>query len=221
MYIRVSLEAYLELSISGLIRYSVPWSLENGTQIFYTIASVVILTMIFAIFMTALLSPQIYFSKLETHDFQSRFGALTLGLDLKERKAVLFPSIFMLRRVLYAGMMIYWVEQSYFQIQFMIFKCSLCMLYVGYFRPFKSSFVNSLELTNEYMTLLCSYSLIMFSQIVHDPETRYLCGWQIIFLVLLILAINMSIIIFQAIRDAIKKCKLKYKKRQNMNIRKA
>lgn len=98
----------------------------------------------------------------------------------------------------------------------MIFKTSISMLYVGYYRPFALPSQNNLELLNEYLTLLCTYSLIMFSQLVPDPETRYLCGWQIIFLIVLTLSINLSLIIFQSIRDSIKKCKLKYTKRKKM-----
>lgn len=95
----------------------------------------------------------------------------------------------------------------------MIFKTSLSMLYIGYYRPFLLPSQNNLELTNEFLTLLCTYSLIMFSQMVPDPAIRYLCGWQIIFLIVLTLTINLSLIIFQSIRDSIRRCKLKYVRR--------
>lgn len=90
------------------------------------------------------------------------------------------------------------------------------MLYIGYFRPFALPMQNNIELTNEYLTVLCTYSLIMFSNMVPDPAVRYLCGWQLVFLIVLLLAINLFIIIFQSIRDSIRRCKLKYVKRKNM-----
>ena len=81
----------------------------------------------------------------------------------------------------------------------MIFKCSLFMLFVGYFKPFELSFQNNLELVNETLTLVCSYSLITFSAFVPDAETRYLCGWYIIALVALMLAVNLGVIFYKSI----------------------
>ena len=50
--------------------------------------------------------------------------------------AVLYPGFFMLRRLIYAAILIFWQEQNYFQIQSVVFKTSLFMIYVGYWRPF-------------------------------------------------------------------------------------
>ena len=82
------------------------------------------------------------------------------------------------------------------------------MIYSGYFRPFESSFANNMDLLNETLTLICSYSLIMFSEFVPSPETRSLCGWQLIALVLIFLVINLSVIIFQGLKHCIRRCKL-------------
>ena len=91
--------------------------------------------------------------------------------------ALFSPVLFMLRRIAYAGICVFWFDRSYFQIQFLIFKQSLFMLYTGYFEPNYIPSENTLELVNETLTLVCSYSLIMFSPLVPDAQTRYLCGW--------------------------------------------
>ena len=100
-----------------------------------------------------------------------------LGLDTRYRDKLLQPFLFMMRRLLYAALLVYWVEESYFQIMGMIFKTSLVMIYSGYIRPYLLPFANNLDLINEFLTLLCTYSLIMFSAFVPDAYTRYLCGW--------------------------------------------
>ena len=94
------------------------------------------------------------------------------------------------------------------------------MIYSGYFRPFESPFANTMDLLNETLTLMCSYSLIMFSEFVPSPETRSLCGWQLIGLVLITLVINLSVIITQGIKNCIRKCKLKAKRRKAKKLAK-
>ena len=113
-YIRFGLEAYLELSICALIKFVGPFSLENGSEIFFLFASIFIIVSIFAMFIIGVLVPQLHFKKLGTKEFEERFGDLTLGINLKSRAAVLFPVIFMLRRVLYAGIMVCLISRSYF-----------------------------------------------------------------------------------------------------------
>ena len=110
--------------------------------------------------------------------------------------------------------LVFWIDRSYFQIQFIIFKCSIYMIYSGSFRPFEIPFVNTMDLINETLTLMCSYSLITFSAFVPDAETRYLCGWELIVLVLFTLALNLVVIIGQGLKQCIRRCKLKNKRRQ-------
>ena len=65
-YIRFGLEAYLELSICAFIRYVGSFNMETGSEIFYSLASVFLLGMIFAFFTIGVLVPQIHFKKLDT-----------------------------------------------------------------------------------------------------------------------------------------------------------
>ena len=109
--------------------------------------------------------------------------------------------------------LVFWIDRSYFQIQFIIFKCSIYMIYSGSFRPFEIPFVNTMDLINETLTLMCSYSLITFSAFVPDAETRYQCGWEIIVLLVLSIAINLVVIIGQGLKLCIRRCKLKNKRR--------
>ena len=115
--------------------------------------------------------------------------------------------MFMLRRLLYAAILIGWVDRNYFQIQSVIFKCSLVMIYTGYMKPFKMQLNNNLDLITECLVILSSYSLLMFSAMVYKAETRYTCGWYLIVLVFLLIAVNLSVIIYQAVRLIITMCK--------------
>ena len=100
---------------------------------------------------------------------------------------------------MYALMLVNWVERNYFQVQSEIFKCSLVMIYLGHFSPFVSRLAGTVELINEVLIVICTYHLIMFTALVYDPGTRYLCGWPCIVVVFTLIAINLSVIVYQSI----------------------
>ena len=73
------------------------------------------------------------------------------------------------------------------------------MIYVGYFRPFEIPLINKIELFNESVTIICTYSLICFSAFVPDASTRYLCGWVLIGLVSFLVLFNLVFVMIQGI----------------------
>lgn len=95
----------------------------------------------------------------------------------------------------------------------MLFHSTLIFLALGQVRPFEDSRANNMEITNEILTLLCCYSLIMFSNFVPDAKTRYDCGWQLIGIVLSLILFNLAIILGQSVASLCKYCKQKWRKR--------
>ena len=95
------------------------------------------------------------------------------------------------------------------------------MLYVGYNRPYYLPSSNLMELINETLTLMCCYSLIMFSAFVPDAQTRFLCGWELVGLVALIVIINLCVITYSSLKRSIWRCKLKKIRRQKMKEHRA
>ena len=74
------------------------------------------------------------------------------------------------------------------------------MIYVGLVRPFNDKFANILELTNEVLILLASYSLIMFSALVPDAAVRSQTGWALILVTMIAMSLNIFIISGQGFR---------------------
>ena len=56
------------------------------------------------------------FDLINTPELQTRFGDMYVGLNTKSRIALFSPVLFMLRRISYAGICIFWFSRSYFQI---------------------------------------------------------------------------------------------------------
>ena len=91
------------------------------------------------------------------------------------------------------------------------------MIYVGYWRPYELPMSNKLELVNETLTTVCTYSLVMFSAFVPDAGTRYTCGWPLIGVVFLMMAINLSVIIYLSFQKIMRTCRLRYKRLRKKN----
>lgn len=195
-YIRFLLEAYLELSLTCLIRFQA-FSFSTPSEKFHSTFVVLMFVTLVLFVAFALFYLQMNFSKLSAADGpKMRLGGLYLGIRTTERSAILSPVVFLVRRLTFAAILVTWSQRSYFQIQAIIFQCSLVMIYTGYMRPYEKKTTNTMELINETITILCSYFLIIFSGFVAHPEARFLSGWPLIGLITMLIALNMAVIGF-------------------------
>lgn len=129
-YIRFILEAYFELQICSLLRFK-NFSFAGGDQAFYSIFVIIVIVATWGMMIFACVFAMVKFGKLQDTELLKKFGDLYLGLNIKSRIALFSPVLFMLRRIAYAGICVYWFDRSYFQIQFLIFKQSLFMIFSG------------------------------------------------------------------------------------------
>ena len=87
------------------------------------------------------------------------------------------------------------------------------MMYVGSFRPYQLNLQNVVELVNEIVTTLCAYNLVLFSDYVPDPKTKYTFGWPIIVATTFLILFNLVIMCYDFIANIIHQCKLRCKRR--------
>ena len=67
------------------------------------------------------------------------------------------------------------------------------IIVVGWYRPFETWKANKLELFTETITLGVLDCLMMFTNFVSDPETRYSCGNLFIAVILLYTAVHLAV----------------------------
>ena len=127
---------------------------------------------------------------MQTKDFKDKYGSLYLGLHKRNKSSLWQPFVFVLRRFTYAIIIVLLAPQSYFQIQLLVFKTSLIMAFQGQVRPFETRHQNNLELFNETLTLLSTYTLFIFTEYVPEAYARYLIGWVLIGIMIVILVAN-------------------------------
>ena len=65
-------------------------------------------------------------------------------------------------------------------------------MYLGGVRPFEGTFLNKLELYNEFTLLILVYHLMVLSALVFDPLIKFQVGWSIIAFAGLNLLINIG-----------------------------
>jgi len=112
-YIRFWMEAYLELSISSLLRLKI-FSFDSPSDSFHSVFSVFICILLAVVFFLSIAILIFHFDKLSLPESKQKFGDLYLGLNTSRRILIIMPVMFMLRRVLYAAVLVFWVDRSYF-----------------------------------------------------------------------------------------------------------
>ena len=122
----------------------------------------------------------------------------------------------MLRRFIYAVIIVFCQELAFLQIMVLVFMQSLLMAFTPAVHPYSSRFQNKLETFNEAMALACTYFLFIFSDWVPDPYARHLSGWFLIVITMTIFGTNMFIISKQTVTRSYQKCMRKWRKRKYM-----
>ena len=82
-------------------------------------------------------------------------------------------------------------------------------MFILWFKPMETKKANMTEVFNDYTLLVLTYFLWCFTDVVSEPETRYILGYVFIGIVLSNLAVHQIVMITKALINL----KLKYKRR--------
>ena len=64
-------------------------------------------------------------------------------------------------------------------------------------RPMNSKLLNWMENLNEIIVYICGYFILLYTQWICDPEKRYEYGWFYIYIQVVVVSINFSLIFFE------------------------
>jgi len=105
---------------------------------------------------------------------QQRFLPAYEMLNLRHGRAtMLWPVVFMLRRVLFAIGVCALVENPEIQIILFMGPTMASMIVLASVKPLESASANELEIYNSFMLLAMSYCLMTFTPFVVDAQARY------------------------------------------------
>ena len=115
--------------------------------------------------------------KFKTHlndeEFEQRFGAAYEEIRTSSNTALGYPSIFMIKRLVFT-IFIFLVEDKRILQHFLIINMLACSTaYTWESEPFTDNLSNFQEVYNDYMVSIVSYSLLIFSDFVPDKKVQY------------------------------------------------
>ena len=113
------------------------------------------------------------FSKLDEPDFRTKYETLYLDLKTTQRSAYLHTAFFSVRRFLIIYLTVFRNEQLISSIYVTVFSSLFMIKYLFDYDPFKERVFNRFEKMNELFTFALCYSMILFSELVPDPEIKY------------------------------------------------
>lgn len=105
--------------------------------------------------------------------FDSFYGTLWLGLDLKRTMSVYYNCLFTFRRLLFAAIVVFMGGYPFLQVQLLLLSSVFAAEYSFIFNPFKDKKQNVLDIINEMTIVLTAYMTPFFTDFVGDPLFRY------------------------------------------------
>ncbi len=140
--------------------------------------------------------------------YENRVGEIYGDMRKDSKPALLYLSIFCLRRFLFVASVFFMGDIPLFQqFTFCILNFSY-LIYLISVKPLEEPSANHMEIFNEGMILGVNYHLFLFHFFAEDPDSAYNVGWSCIGITLIMMLVNVVIVLvktFKDIRFAIKK----------------
>ena len=207
-FIRVLIETYLENAIVNTLKLKAliwhPW-----TECLSSLFAILIVVGLVIYPIASLILMLKFKTRLNDEAVKNRFGAAYEEIRTSSNTALGYPSIFMMKRLVFT-LFIFLIEDKRIMQHFLIINMLACSTaYTWESEPFTDNLSNFQEVYNDYMVSIVSYSLLVFSDFVPDKKVQYKFGWVVCVLIGVQVATNMCIIIFGLVKTLINRYKLK------------
>jgi len=212
MFIRYLLEGSLDIAIcctlnlykdlsDGGFQWDSTFNIVNNVAQFVLGGGV----MVFPIFVVVFYC--INFARWKDEDFDEKYGAIFEGLRKNSRASLLYPIIFVVRRLLLV--FVATITQDYFFIQLisLVFVCTGQVFYLVTWRPFEEPLLLKLDIFNEVTTVFLVDILTFFSNGNNFP-----IGVVVDIAFLVCLFSNLVVHLFFLVKDTVVSSKRKCKR---------
>ena len=138
----------------------------------------------------------------------------TLFLGLRKNHphnvAVVHPLLFLVRRVMYALIIVFMVDEPFFGSVLLLLSCFMMLCFTVTEAQWEDSAMNSLHIANECSFYGVCLFLLLFTGMVPSVYTRIFLGWCLIGFVICTIAYNMASVTYTSIKY-LKQVYLKFK----------
>jgi len=164
------------------------------------------------------------FNDFESPQFQARYGSLTEELRIKRHSTLnqMWIPIFFFRRFGYAAIIVLLTSSPLLQLVLCTSQSLFQIAWLALIRPFQHLSGNILQILNESTILFCFLSSFLFVDEQRSDGEAVRISWAMLGYIVIDMAINMVVIVYISVKDAIQKVKAlweKFKQRLN-NLRK-
>lgn len=141
------------------------------------------------------------FELMSNPEFQAKFGTLYQNLNLDQREACVYTSLFCLKRILFAVSTCYLPNTVIANIYTYIYISLGTIGYIINYRPMNSGMLNKIEIFNEYFIMATGYFMLHFTDWISDINFMYQIGKVFTYVVIAIICINFSLIAFEMFKE--------------------
>jgi hypothetical protein len=128
--------------------------------------------------------------KLNKREIKAKFESLYLNLRRESKAQLIYPMVFLIRRMIFVLIATNWTKYPFFQVQAINFVNCLYFSFIGYFLPSQSHKTNKLELFNEFILQILFYHFFCFSEWETTSEIQYQIGHSFIAFTVFLMIVN-------------------------------
>jgi hypothetical protein len=142
--------------------------------------------------------------KLSDSIFALKYSTIYNSLNYEKANSLYYVLIFFAKRIVVAFSLVFLRKDFNIQMLFIMNSSVICCIYYIRQRPFRTNYLNRIELFNESTFLLCSYLTFLFTDVVEETSIKIQIGWFFIFVILVNLSVNFSGIFYVMFKHAVK-----------------
>ena len=202
--LRASLQAFFATFTSLVLLFkNVDTSTTSGT-IDLTLAIILLMVCVgFTVFSLQFLRNN--FDDLHLDTFRNRFGSLYLNVNTEDTNATRFTFFFLLRRILFVGVIMLCSFSIVLQVMIADVMSTLLLAFYLSVLPMRGVMNNLTEIVNEASVLASIMYMFVFTDYVPDPVVRYAFGYNFLYFVGGVIALNLLTFIFTIVNAIVLK----------------
>jgi hypothetical protein len=142
-------------------------------------------------------------------EIKEYFGELGINMKIEHNSySYLVYHVFLFRRIAFGLIPITFVRYKVFQPMCLVFLNQFCLMFYAGVYPYDSYLKNRNEVFNEVIMMILTYHILLFTEFINEPSTRYEIGKSFLGFLALLITVNLIILVVDVLQKYFRKKKL-------------
>ena len=119
----------------------------------------------------------------------------------RDMTILIYSVLFFARRLLFSIFVVYFPDFTWLQLFLYSLFCLTTIAYVFIVWPFRSEFMNQMEIFNEFTNLCMFYHFFFYTDFVPYPSKRYTAGYFQMFFFGCFMSVHIAILLTEQIKS--------------------